>query len=116
MIKISLDEGYAFDMLAISLVKSRKAPSVAAYKNYFDLVNEIKDQITLEKFSDVIDSEEFNELVDINGQVFDAVDLAKTDAVPASAVDHLNYQRYLCKKKVQEKFFNGELKEQKIGY
>lgn len=116
MIKISLDEAYCLDMLAILLVKSRKNPSTLNYQNYFDLANEIKDQITLEKFSDVIDSKEFNKLVDINGQVFDAVDLAKTDAIPASAVDYLNYQRYLCKKKIQEKFFNGELKEQKIGY
>lgn len=116
MIKISLDEGYALDMLAISLVKARKAPSIASCKNYFDLANEIKDQITLGKFSDVVESDEFDELVEVNSQVFDAVDLAKTNAIRASEVDQLNYQRYLCKKKIQEKFFNGELKEQKVGY
>lgn len=116
MIKISLDEGYVFDLLAIHLVKSRKKPSVLNYQNYFDLANEIKDQLTLEKFSDVIDSKEFDELVNVNNAVFEAVDLAKTDEIPASAVDHLNYKRYLAKKKVQEKFFGGELKEQKIGY
>lgn len=116
MIKISVDEGYALDMLAISLVKSRKKPSEQSYQNYFDLANEIKDQITLEKFSDVIDSNEFDGLVETNEKIFEAVDMAKTDEIPASAVDYLNYKRYLAKKKIQEKFFNGELKEQKIGY
>lgn len=116
MIKIPLDEAYCLDMLAISLVKSRKNPSTQNYKNYFDLANSIKDEMSMRKFSEVIDSTEFDELVETNNRVFEAVDLAKTDEIPASVIDHLNYQRYLCKKKIQEKFFNGELKEQKIGY
>lgn len=116
MIKISVDEGYALDMLAISLVKSRKNSSTLNYQNYFNLANEIKDQITLKKFSSVIDSSEFDELVEINSKVFTAVDKAKTDDILASEVDSLNYKRYLAKKKIQQKFFSGELKEQKLGY
>jgi len=116
MIKISVDEAYALDVLAISLVKSRKAPSIAAYKNYFDFAIEIKSQISLDKFSEIIDSPEFDALVDANDKVFDGVDLAKKDGIPASALDSLNYQRFLCKKKIQEKFFNGEMSERKIGY
>lgn len=116
MIKIPVDEAYAFDYLAIAHVKAQKAASIASYQHYFDIACSIKDQISLEKFSEIIDSPEYDELISINKEVFEAVDLAKIDAIPASAVDQLNYQRYLCKKKVQEKFFNGELKEQKIGY
>ena len=41
---------------------------------------------------------------------------AKVDKVKASYVDSCNYQRYLAKKSLQEKFFSASLKEIKIGY
>lgn len=116
MIKVSLDEGVALDMLAILQVKAKKAQNIQSAQNYFSFSYEIRKQIGGEKMEEILSSSEYLSLVDINKRVFEAVDLAKTDEIPASVVDHLNYERYLAKKKIQEKFFGGELKEQKLGY
>jgi hypothetical protein len=85
-------------------------------RNYLNFVADIKDEIGLEKLYEVMNSQEFEELRKANGEVFLGVDLAKEDKIRASTLDALNYERYLCKKKIQEKFFNGEISEKKIGY
>jgi hypothetical protein len=80
------------------------------------MAQEIKEQVGAQKMNEILDSPEYKNLVDKNEEVFEAVDLAKIDAVPASLVDKLNYQRYLAKQAIQKKFFGAEIKEQKIGY
>jgi hypothetical protein len=47
---------------------------------------------------------------------FDAVDKAKTNEVTAQHVDYCNYQRHTAKQNFQNKFFNSDLSEVKIGY
>lgn len=116
MIKISVDHAYAFDMLAILLVKSKKQNNIQNAQNYFAAASEIKDQIGVDKMQEVLNSQEFHDLRDINSEIFDLVTKAQTDECLASDIDKGNYQRYLAKKIVQERFFGGELKEQKIGY
>ena len=69
-----------------------------------------------ELFSKIIKSKEYNDLLNANELTFNAVDKAKTDDVLASYVDKCNYGRMLSKKKLQEKFFNTNLTETKIGY
>ena len=116
MIKVLVDEGVAFDMLSILQVKSKKSQSIQSAHNYFNFAQEIKDQVGISKMSEILDSPEYKNLVTQNEEVFEAVDLAKIDAIPASLVDKLNYQRYLAKKEIQKKFFGDEISEQKIGY
>lgn len=116
MIKISVDAAFAFDMLAILLVKSKKLNNIQNAQNYFAFASEIKDQIGVDKMQEVLNSQEFADLREINSEVFDLVDKAKDDSCLASDVDKGNYQRYLAKKALQQKFFGGELKETKIGY
>lgn len=116
MIKVSLDEASTFDILTILLIKTKKSPDMQHTRNYINFVADIKDEIGLEKLYEVMNSQEFEELRAANLVVFDAVDLAKEDRILASTLDSLNYQRFLCKQKIQEKFFNGELSERKIGY
>lgn len=116
MIKLSLDEAYCLDYLAILLVKTKKNSSPQNVSNYFATLNEIKEQIGGQKFFVVMNSVEFKKLHKANEEIFDAVDAAKTDLVPASVVDKLNYQRYLAKQELQKKHFDTEITEKKIGY
>lgn len=115
-IKLSMDAGAAFDILSIHLVKSQKSSTEANVKNYLDTANEIREQIGGDLFNLICSSEEFSELKTANEKVFEAVDLAKQDKISASLADSLNYQRFLQKKNLQQKYFNSNLTEQKIGY
>lgn len=116
MIKVSLDEAVVFDMLSILLIKTEKSKDMQNTRNYLNFFEDIKDSIGLNKLREVMDSEEFEDLRKANNSVFSGVDLAKKDLISASKLDALNYERFLCKKKIQEKFFEHKLKEQKIGY
>ena len=114
MINISVDEAYAFDYYSILELK---------YKNNFitiDNLNIIKNdlitQLGIEIFKKIINSQEYENLINANQLTFNAVDDAKTDKVLASYVDKCNYQRMLAKKDLQNKFFEKELTETKIGY
>lgn len=117
MIMISLDEGYIFDILAILNVKITQSSGQTRDKiitNFQFLSNEIKNQIGESLFNKVICSDEYKNLYNANKLVFDFVEKAKKDEVLASVVDLANYDRYLCKVKLQNKFFQTEVKEIKL--
>ena len=61
-------------------------------------------------------SDEYKNILNANNLTFDAVDKAKTNEVSAQYVDYCNYQRHTAKYKFQNKFFNSDLNEIKIGY
>ncbi len=115
MIKIKLSEALAFDMLSILLIKSKLCLDDGV-KNYINFVADIKDEIGLDKLYSVMNSPEFENLRAANQKTFNLVSSAKDDKCLASVVDAANYERYLCKKALQEKHFNDQLSEQKIGY
>jgi len=114
MIRISVDEAYAFDYMSILEIK------LVGNDNIINVINIIKDdlinQIGLDKFNEVINSVEYDRLRRANKLTFDAVDKAKTDDVLASFVDRCNYERMICKKDLQDRFFDTKLSEMKIGY
>lgn len=117
MITVSLDEGYIFDILAILNVKISQSSGQIKDKvisNFQFLSNEIKNQIGESLFNKIICSEEYKNLYNANKLVFDLVEKAKKDEVLASVVDSANYDRYLCKIKLQNKFFQTEVKEIKL--
>jgi len=116
MIKVSLDEASTFDILSILLIKTHKSPDSQHVKNYINFVADIKDEIGLEKLYQVMNSAEFTNLRAANELVFLKVDLAKKDLVSASELDAANYQRFIAKEKLQNKFFASPLSERKIGY
>jgi len=113
MINLLVDEAYAFDFLSIFYIKRNN--SDLTLKAWNECKNYIKDQIP-NKFNIIIKSKEYKDLLKANQKTFKAVDEAKVDKVKASYVDSCNYQRYLAKKSLQEKFFSASLKEIKIGY
>ena len=61
-------------------------------------------------------SKEYENMIKANELTFDAVDKAKNNEVTAQCVDYCNYKRYIAKQDFQKKFFDCELKEQKLGY
>jgi hypothetical protein len=116
MIKVSLDEAYVFDMLAILDVKkqlfsSEKLDSVLSARAI--MVDEICNQIGDDKFHEIISSDEYSNLIEANYFVFNLVDQTKAEGGLAKQVDDANYNRYLKKQNLQNKFFTTKMKEVK---
>ncbi len=119
MIKISIDEGAAFDMLCIAQIKYQANPnSVATRIAAENIAKEIHDQIGYVRSSQVVQSDEFIELTKINFRIYDMINSVKIHEIlgDATKIDQLNHERFLTKKKIQEKFFGSNLTEQKFGY
>jgi len=114
MIKINVDEGYAFDFLAILNVKSKRNKDILTPHNECRdfLISQIGDELFLE----IESSEEYKSLLDINELIFETIDKLKKGDVEAAYVDNLNYERFIHKKKIQDKFFDKGQSEIKIGY
>jgi hypothetical protein len=114
MIKITVDEAYAFDYYSILHLKYNNGylslETLQIAKN--DLIENLGNEIA----ETILASDEYKEVYEANKLTFDAVDKAKDDSVPASYVDKCNYKRMLAKKELQSKFFNTNLSEIKIGY
>lgn len=114
MIFLPVDEAYAFDYLSILHIKFVKG---GITKDTFQIAEEhISRQVGDYRYLKIIGSKEYRDLVDANIETFEAVDKAKTNEVTAKYVDDCNYKRMVCKRKLHEKFFGGNLMEQKIGY
>ena len=116
MIKVSLDEAYVFDLLSIYAVKidnSEGDKKRQSEKNYNLLSNEIIESIGIDKFTDIILSDEYKNLVHANQIVFDLVDRAKENKLAKATAD-ANYERYLKKVELQQKFFETKITEIKI--
>lgn len=114
MIKISVDEAYAFDYYSILDLKynSGYIPLSVLEVTKNDLI----DSLGVEKVEAILKSEEYADLYAANRLTFEAVDKAKEDKVAASYVDKCNYKRTLSKRALQQKHFNNEISEVKIGY
>ena len=114
MIKLMVDEAYAFDYYSIFELKFKN--NFVPLKTVEGIKENLISELGLDKFTNVINSREYEDLLKANKLTFDAVDMAKTDEVKASYVDICNYQRMLAKKALQNKFFTNKLTEIKIGY
>lgn len=116
MIKVSLDEAYVFDMLAILDVKkalftNEKLDSVV--NAYSIMISEIIEEIGNDKFLKILESKEYKNLIEANKIVFDLVDKTKSIGGLAKEVDDANYNRYLKKQDLQNHFFDSKMKEVK---
>lgn len=119
MLKISLDEGFAFDILSIAqvkIIKSSVQDKEKLISNYQNLSKEIISQIGFDLYGEIVASKEYQDLRDANEKTFNLVDQVKNDNGLAKLVDDSNYNRYQKKVALQNKFFNNEVKEVKIGY
>jgi hypothetical protein len=116
MLKISLDEAYVFDLLSINQVKINNSVDENKLKlleSYTKLSNEIISQIGGDLFKLIIDSVEYQDLVNSNQYVFDLVDRADENELSKITAD-ANFDRYLKKITLQNKFFKNNLTEIKL--
>lgn len=112
MITIQVDEGYAYDFLAILDVKRQKNISNSE-KNFKISYDHIESQIGKEIHSAIYNSDEYLKLVTVNKETFDAVEKARYGSISAKEVDELNMKRYYSKVALQKRFFSSEVLEQK---
>lgn len=116
-LSLPVDPGFFFDFLAIQEVKLDTHKTTQNAINWRETHVAAVKQLGDDRVEEICNSDEYAALYDINLKVFNAVDAAKTDAVLASEVDRLNFQRYTRKIALQAKFFpDTEVSEQKIGY
>lgn len=116
MLKISLDEAYVFDMLAVFDVKIKKLTGeklLLTLEKYADMAKEVIDQIGADKYNEITLSQEFRKMIDANLKVFDLIDESKNDTGLAKITDDANYERHLAKMEFQKKFFDNDLTEVK---
>jgi hypothetical protein len=119
MIKITVDESQAFDMLVGLNVKISNSPKdkfKQFTENFKSLALEIREQIGELLYYKIISSEEYNNLYRANFDTFCLVELGM-DSEPetlARKTADMNLKRFQCKKKLQNVFFNNDLKEIKI--
>lgn len=115
MINLSVDEGYAFDYLAILEVKTIEIKLPVSFWVFNECKRELLSEIIKKGYNEVffhkiLNSPEYQELVKINQKVFKAVDLARygtSKDITAKEVDSLNMERFRIKKELQEKFFGS---------
>lgn len=112
MITIQVDEGYAYDFLAILDVKRQKKIQNSE-KNFKISYDHIEHQIGKELHDSIYNSDEYLKLVTVNKETFDAVEKARYGSISAKEVDELNMKRYYSKVALQKKFFSSEVLEQK---
>ena len=118
MINISVDEAYAFDMLAILQIKSSK--SEEDYVNYVDFLTHIVGQLG-EVAQVILLSDEYGMMLKANQNVFNLIDevvsepdfIYACDRINAITVHRANMKRFHAKKALQEKFFGNDLMERK---
>ena len=103
MIKIKVDEGYAFDYLAILEVKKNNNPSQSDV--WMNCAAYLSTQFSQDFWEDLISSHEYEEMVRVNQKTFDAVDKARYGQITAKEVDDCNMERYNAKQIFRNKFF-----------
>jgi hypothetical protein len=124
MIKVTIDEASAFDMLSILEIKLIGEWRMNAKKkkklneNYELLKGEIIESIGEQKYNEILDSEEYRFLLASNNGVFQMIDKVKEskarEAQTAKVVQSMNDDRFRLKSELQTQFFNNQLIEQKL--
>lgn len=115
MISITVDEGYAFDLLSILKIKSDFYPdkNLDIYNSLFDL---IKSQIGTEKFNTIIESNFYLELLIENQNMWDTISQINNGVkIDGIKINTMNFTRHEKKRNLQKYFFDSELTENKYS-
>lgn len=118
MLKVSLDEGFVFDVIAIAYLKSEFAETgekrVVSEDMADALIDEVTKQLGVTKVKKILLSNEFQELSSANKATFELIDKARgSKGGLAKKVDDANMRRYNAKVALQKKFFGTEPTEVK---
>lgn len=107
MINLKVDEAYAFDYLSILYIKKDK--SQKCYQTWKDCYDYLSNQLI--NFIEIVNSNEYLNLLEANKITFEAVEKARYDNISAKAVDDANMLRHKRKIELQKKFFDKNLEE-----
>jgi hypothetical protein len=99
MLSLIVDEGYAYDYLAILMIKKNHESLYRFTSNYLEA------QVGKELHWEIITSKEFQDLVEANQKTFDAVEKAKMNQMTAQQVNNCNVGRYVSKTALHKKYF-----------
>lgn len=111
MITINVDEAYAFDYLSILDIKRNL--NLDCTKNWENCLNHLKNQIGESQIEKIINSQEYQNMLEANRITFDAVEKARYGNISAKEVDDSNMLRHKRKLELQAKFFDNKLMEYK---
>lgn len=114
MIKISVDEAYVFDMLAVFNVKLKKLQGDKLCKTlekFTDMVLEVVEQVGQSKYNEIVKSVEYENMIQANLRVFELIDESKKDDGLAKITDDANFDRHIAKMALQKRFFDTDLTE-----
>lgn len=112
MTTLIVDEGYAYDYLAILQVKLNKG--VADSKAFVQCFDHVAEQVGWDLHMQIWGSPELAAMIEANAKTFDCVDRARYGEISAKEVDEANMERYRCKVNLQKKFFpSSNITEQK---
>lgn len=113
MIKLQVDEAYAFDYLAILYIK--KDYSDNNYRIWKECERFLQTQYDSSEWDRILNSEQFQKLIDVNRELFHAVEAAKQNKISAKDLDDQNMQRFYSKQVFQNVLFpNKPITETKI--
>ena len=112
MLNLMVDEGYAYDFLSILHIKTiKKICDQSLFEKYS---HNLESQVGHNLHKSILESNEYSKCIQINENIFNMVDLAKSDKVTSSIVYNLNYDRYLAKLELQKIWFPlNEITERK---
>lgn len=111
MINLKVDEAYAFDYLSILDIKKRMNED--CHNNWQGCYTYIESQLNKDQMLQIINSEEYKNMVQTNKVTFDAVEKARYGNITAKEVDEANMLRHKRKLELQVKFFDNNLMEYK---
>lgn len=111
-ILLPVDAAYAFDYLAILMVKQDRGLQVNGELSRLEKFLEA--QLGEDEMRKVMKSGEFHASYVANGNVFEAIEAAHTGTIPARRVQEINHQRFEAKRALQKRFWpKVELMEKK---
>ena len=122
MVTISVDEGYAFDILSIFEVKMTQCidpdKKQRSEQGYNTLYTELVQQIGVDRVHEILNSEEYHQLLRENVKTFQLVDIirASKEISVGKSIDETNLSRFKAKYDLQSKFFNTSMVETKTQY
>jgi hypothetical protein len=122
MVTISVDEGYAFDILSIFEVKMTQCidpdKKQRSEQGYNVLYTELVQQIGVDRVHEILNSEEYHQLLRENVKTFQLVDIirASNEISVGKSIDETNLCRFKAKYDLQTKFFNTSMVETKTQY
>lgn len=115
--KMTVDKGGFYDMLSIALVKTLKNPqNQEAQRNYLRMTDELEGLVGRARHQLVIMSPEFSAMRDVNMALYDRLGSLQAYKTPEEErrTDELNNGRMEAKRRLQARWFGGQLSEQKF--